>query len=86
MFVGDFAAQHRKPLGVSVIENLDYLRLLVRHSEVTLIDDERATHRIEDAKERRDGRGTGCEYGFVADRADDLQEPGLTAAQVATCP
>jgi len=69
-FARDFAPQHRKATGVSVIENLDDLRPLVREPEVALVEDERPADGVEEAEERRDRRGAAREDRLVADGAD----------------
>ena len=69
-FARDFAPQHRKTPGVSVIKDLDDLRALVRKPEIPFIDDERPAKGIEDPEERRDGRGPARKYRLVTQRAD----------------
>jgi len=39
-----------KTTGVSVIENLNHFRLLIRNSEISLVDDERSMKYVEHAK------------------------------------
>src|SRR5437867_10196355 len=51
-FARDFAPQHRKAPGVSVIKDLDDLRPLVRKPEIPFVDDERPPEGVQDAEQR----------------------------------
>src|SRR5438034_1449240 len=46
-FARDFAPEHRKTPGVSVVEDLDDLSALVRETEVPLVDDQGSPEGVE---------------------------------------
>src|SRR5262249_45201014 len=82
-FPGDFAPKDRKAAGVAVVQDLHYLGLLVAHPEIALVDHERAAKRIEQPKERRDGRRPAREDGFVAKGAQGEEPARLPGPVVA---
>src|SRR5438034_4462125 len=66
-FARDFAPEHRKTPGVSVIKDLDDLRALVRKPEIPFIDDERPTEGVENTEEGGDRGGAAGKDWLVAE-------------------
>src|ERR1700683_4295086 len=79
---GGFASQHGETLGVTIVQDFDYLGAFIGKSEVPFVDDKRAAERVQDPEERRNGRSPGSEDRLVAERAHRKEKPRLPASGV----